>query len=106
MSVATFEGIVQNGRICLPPNVRLPEKTKVYVIVPNSVTPPPALVASLMPPESARLQVLRLARRFIARSAAHVAQHELVRCQRDGFSHGGRRHPLSQSGGGGDLKIV
>ena len=33
MKIATFEGIVENGRICLPNTVRLPEKAKVYVIV-------------------------------------------------------------------------
>jgi hypothetical protein len=35
MRVATFEGIVENGQIRLNTNVRLPEKTKVYVVVPD-----------------------------------------------------------------------
>ena len=35
MSVVTFEGIVDNGQIRLTTNVRLPEKAKVYVIIPD-----------------------------------------------------------------------
>lgn len=34
MAVTTFEGIVENGQIRLAANVRLPDKTKVYVVVP------------------------------------------------------------------------
>ena len=35
MNVATFEGIVENGQIRLPENVRVPERTKVYVVIPG-----------------------------------------------------------------------
>ena len=35
MSVVTFEGIVDDGQIRLKTNIRLPEKTKVYVVVPD-----------------------------------------------------------------------
>jgi ribosomal protein S10 len=35
MSVMTIEGIVDNGQIKLKGDVRLPEKTKVYVVVPD-----------------------------------------------------------------------
>lgn len=35
MTVATFEGVVEQGKISLPTAVRLPEKLKVYVIVPD-----------------------------------------------------------------------
>ena len=35
MSVTTFEGIVEHNQIRLKPNVRLPDKTKVYVVVPD-----------------------------------------------------------------------
>jgi hypothetical protein len=35
MSIATFEGIVENGQIQLKSNIRLPDKTKVYVVVPD-----------------------------------------------------------------------
>ncbi len=35
MSIMTLEGIVENGQIRLPTNVRLPDSTKVYVVVPG-----------------------------------------------------------------------
>ena len=35
MKVSTFEGYVENGQVRLPVNVRLPEKAKVYVVVPD-----------------------------------------------------------------------
>jgi len=35
MSVTTFEGIVEQGQIRLTSDVRLPEHTKVYIIVPD-----------------------------------------------------------------------
>jgi len=35
VNVATFEGIVENGQVKLPENVRVPERTKVYVVVPG-----------------------------------------------------------------------
>ncbi|MFN2452825.1 MAG: hypothetical protein ABR577_01250 [Pyrinomonadaceae bacterium] len=35
MSVTTFQGMVENGQVRLPANVSLPEKTRVYVIVPD-----------------------------------------------------------------------
>ncbi len=35
MGVVTLEGVVENGQIRLATDVRLPEKTKVYVIVPD-----------------------------------------------------------------------
>jgi hypothetical protein len=55
MSVASFEGIVENGRIRLDPAVRLPENTKVYVLVPNLPPIPTARVSSprLAHPEQA-----------------------------------------------------
>ncbi|MEK9165033.1 MAG: hypothetical protein AAB342_06700 [Chloroflexota bacterium] len=36
MSIITIEGIVDNGQILLKDNIRLPERTKVYVIVPEA----------------------------------------------------------------------
>ena len=50
MNVATFEGIVENGQIKLPENVHLPERTKVYVVIPD-----------LGPPTAMRLRSPRLA---------------------------------------------
>jgi hypothetical protein len=35
MGVVTFEGIIEQGQIRLTTNVRLPENTKVYIIVPD-----------------------------------------------------------------------
>ncbi len=35
MQVTTYEGIVENGKIRLITNINLPEKTKVYVIIPG-----------------------------------------------------------------------
>ena len=39
MKVATFEGFVENGQIRLPISIRLPEKAKVYVVVPDLEVP-------------------------------------------------------------------
>jgi hypothetical protein len=36
--LATYEGIVENGRVTLPPNADIPDKTHVYVLVPDSET--------------------------------------------------------------------
>lgn len=35
MTLTTYEGIVEKGRIRLKTGIRLPENTKVYVIVPD-----------------------------------------------------------------------
>lgn len=35
MKVATYEGVVENGRVRLLDDVVLPEKTRVYVVVPG-----------------------------------------------------------------------
>ncbi len=35
MSVVTLEGVVEHGQIRLKTNVRLPDKTNVYVVVPG-----------------------------------------------------------------------
>ena len=46
MNVATFEGIVENGQIKLPENVRVPERTKVYVVIPGARQPSVPRLAS------------------------------------------------------------
>lgn len=38
MKVTTFEGVIENGQVRLPSDVRLPEKTRVYVVIPNLET--------------------------------------------------------------------
>ena len=55
MSVTTIEGVVENGRIRLPAGVRLPEKAKVYVVVPDVEVPSIAYIGSprLVHPEQA-----------------------------------------------------
>lgn len=56
MKVTSFEGIIENGQIKLPANVRLPEKTKVYVVVPEVESRSVAYIGSprLLHPEQAR----------------------------------------------------
>ncbi len=46
MSVMTIEGIVVNGQIQLTTKVQLPEKTKVYVVVPNIQLNPTARIVT------------------------------------------------------------
>jgi hypothetical protein len=55
MKVTTFEGFVENGQIRLPLSVRLPEKAKVYVVVPDMEVPSAPYVGSprLVYPEQA-----------------------------------------------------
>jgi hypothetical protein len=56
MAVTTFEAVVENGHIRLPVNVRLPEKSKVYVISPGVELKPAASIASprLVHPEQVK----------------------------------------------------
>jgi len=35
MNVVAYEAVVENGQIRLPPEARLPENAKVYVVVPG-----------------------------------------------------------------------
>jgi hypothetical protein len=55
MSVTTIEAIVENGQIRLPSSVRLPEKAKVYVLIPDVKMPPVSYIGSprLAHPEQA-----------------------------------------------------
>ncbi|MGE0130866.1 MAG: hypothetical protein AB7U82_22540 [Blastocatellales bacterium] len=46
MNVATFEAVVENGQVRLPATVHLPEKAKVYVIVPGVETSPMFYIAT------------------------------------------------------------
>ncbi|MFN0109948.1 MAG: hypothetical protein ACKVZH_13925 [Blastocatellia bacterium] len=46
MSVMTYEAIVENGQIKLPYDVRLPERAKVFVVIPVADAPVPKRVAS------------------------------------------------------------
>jgi hypothetical protein len=46
MPILTLEGFVENGQIRLRDPVALPEHTKVYVVIPEVETVPPAHVYS------------------------------------------------------------
>jgi hypothetical protein len=46
MKVATFEGFVENGQIRLSGGVHLPEKARVYVVVPDVEVTSAAYVGS------------------------------------------------------------
>ena len=39
MKIITYEGVVENGCVHLPADVMLPEKSKVYVVVPGIELP-------------------------------------------------------------------
>lgn len=43
MSVITFEGFIENGQIRLLGDTRLPERARVYVVVPESPKPMPRI---------------------------------------------------------------
>jgi hypothetical protein len=43
MSVTTFEGIVEQGKIRLASDVQLPDNTRVYIIVPDIELKEPGL---------------------------------------------------------------
>jgi hypothetical protein len=55
MEVATYQGVVENGEVRLPEHIHLPEKTKVYVIVPNIAVQPISYIGTprLVHPEQA-----------------------------------------------------
>jgi len=55
MAILTFEGVVENGQIRLRDNVTLPERSKVYVVIPDEGTAPQAHIHSprLAHPEQA-----------------------------------------------------
>jgi hypothetical protein len=55
MAISTFEGYVEHGQIRVPDNIRLPDNTKVYVLVPEVGTIPSARILSprLARPEQA-----------------------------------------------------
>lgn len=54
--LATFEGVVENGHVTLPPDADIPEKTRVYVLVPDVETRKRLYIASprLVHPEQAK----------------------------------------------------
>ena len=67
MTTLAVEGVVENGQIRLRDNMILPERTKVYVVIPDVQAAPPARVYSprLVHPE----QVTDFAKQVIEVSA-------------------------------------
>ena len=61
MKVATFEGFVENGQIRLSGSIHLPEKAKVYVVVPG---PPRAGSRFLEGGRRGRAECRRMTPRF------------------------------------------
>lgn len=55
MAILSFEGIVEDGRIRLPDDVALPDKARVYVVIPDYSVPVKAHVSTprLAHPEQA-----------------------------------------------------
>jgi len=53
MKIATYEGVIENGKVRLIENIRLPEKRKVYIIIPDLEEQPIAHIGSprLLHPE-------------------------------------------------------
>lgn len=56
MNVITYEAVIENGQVRLPQAVQLPEKAKVYVVVPELNLPSMARLSSprLVDPEQAK----------------------------------------------------
>ncbi len=46
MGVITYEGIIENGQIHLPEHVHLPDRARVFVVIPDAPTLPQAYVRS------------------------------------------------------------
>jgi hypothetical protein len=55
MKVLTYEAIVEGGEVRLPETVKLPEHTKVYVVIPGVDDLPPSRIQTprLLRPEQA-----------------------------------------------------
>jgi hypothetical protein len=54
--LSTYEGVVENGHVTLPPNADIPDKTRVYVLVPDGESQRTFRIASprLVHPEQAK----------------------------------------------------
>jgi hypothetical protein len=44
--LATYEGVVEKGHVTLPPEADIPEKTRVYILVPDADAPRTHYIAS------------------------------------------------------------
>lgn len=53
--LATYEGIVEDGRVKLPSDIEIPDKTRVYILVPDSETRPSYIASPrLVHPDQAK----------------------------------------------------
>ena len=68
MSIATVEGVVENGQIRLPANVHLPEQSRVLVIVPDG-TPDSAKAHVRSPRLADPKQMSQLKKRLVEEKA-------------------------------------
>ncbi len=62
MNIIAYEGVVENGCVRLPDDAKLPEKSKVYVVVPGIEAPRTVHVRSprLADPSQASLLTLKV----------------------------------------------
>ena len=52
--LATYEGVVENGHVTLPPEADIPDKTRVYVLVPKPETTHRIMSPRLANPDQAK----------------------------------------------------
>ena len=52
--LATYEGVVENGHVTLPPDADIPDKTRVYILVPNPDRTYKVMTPRLAYPEQAK----------------------------------------------------
>jgi len=55
MAIVSFESVIENGQVRLPAHLRLPDKTKVYILIPDLETKQVSRIPSprLLHPEQA-----------------------------------------------------
>ncbi len=59
MTITTYEGVVENGKIRLKAGIKLPENAKVYIIIPDLKTEKKKAVQILTPRLAHREQAAR-----------------------------------------------
>jgi hypothetical protein len=52
--LATYEGVVENGHVTLPPDAEIPDQTRVYVLVPDADRTYQVLSPRLANPDQAK----------------------------------------------------
>jgi len=59
MSMITLEGTIENGEIRLPAGVRLPEKARVFIIIPDAQPDPSPNAGHIYSPRLVNKQKVR-----------------------------------------------